>query len=108
MTGGGIVLREENVDLLKQLGTIVWLDADDEILFQRASRKRNRPLLERVNPREIFSQLLNARRPIYAKIAEVSIDTSNLSEEKVADVVLRAVGEKATQGRAALPKLREM
>src|SRR6266567_2642565 len=29
VTGGGIVLRGENADLLKQMGTVVWLDADE-------------------------------------------------------------------------------
>jgi len=49
MTGGGIVLREGNVDLLKRLGIVVWLDANEDILFERAVRKRNRPLLEAEN-----------------------------------------------------------
>ena len=40
ITGGGIVLRKENVEILKRLGAIVWLDGDEEILFARASRKR--------------------------------------------------------------------
>src|SRR5207244_10725012 len=46
VTGGGIVLREENVDLLKGLGIVVWLDANEEILFERAAQKGNRPLLQ--------------------------------------------------------------
>jgi shikimate kinase len=90
-TGGGIVLREENLNLLKQLGIIVWLDADEATLFDRASRKVDRPLLEKENPRRTFSQLLQARRPLYAKIADVRIETSNLSDEEVADEVLRLV-----------------
>ena len=91
VTGGGIVLREENVDCLKRLGTIVWLDADEATLFERASRKRNRPLLGTENPRQTFAQLLEARRPLYAKIADVRIETSNLTAEEVAEEVLRLV-----------------
>ena len=37
VTGGGIILREENVRLLREMGRIIWLDADEEILWQRAS-----------------------------------------------------------------------
>jgi shikimate kinase len=88
VTGGGIILRGANVGLLKQLGMVVWLDADAQILFERASREGNRPLLVTENPRETFSQLLNARRPIYAKIADVKIDTSKLTSEETADAIL--------------------
>jgi shikimate kinase len=91
VTGGGIVLREENIDLLQRLGTIVWLDAEAEILFERASTKGNRPLLETENPRKTFSQLLEARRPLYAKIANVRIDTSGRNEEEVAKEILEKI-----------------
>src|SRR6266849_5942458 len=46
VTGGGIVLRQENVDLLKRLGTIVWLEADEKKLLERSSRRGDRPLLQ--------------------------------------------------------------
>ena len=38
VTGGGIVLRDENVDLLKRLGTVVCLEADEEKILERVSR----------------------------------------------------------------------
>ena len=91
VTGGGIVLREENVDLLQRLGTTVWLDAETEVLFERASTKGNRPLLETEDPRKTFSQLLEARRPLYAKIADVRIDTSGRSEEEVVKEILEKI-----------------
>jgi shikimate kinase len=62
ITGGGVVLREENVGILKSHAVIVWLDGDEETLFARASRKQNRPLLQTENPRKTFSQILAARR----------------------------------------------
>ena len=73
VTGGGIVLREENVDLLKQLGTIVWLDADEETLFERASRRGNRPLLQTENPRASLAEMLQNRTPLYEKAADLRI-----------------------------------
>jgi shikimate kinase len=88
ITGGGIVLRKENVDLLKRLGVIVWLDGDEETLFARASRKRNRPLLQTKNPRRTFSQILGSRRPLYANIADIRVDTSVLTDEEVAVAIL--------------------
>jgi shikimate kinase len=93
VTGGGIVLREENVDLLKQLGTIVWLDADEERLFERASRRGQRPLLQRQNSRKMFSELLRERQPFYAKAADLQVDTSVLTHDEVADMILNKIEE---------------
>ena len=67
---------------------IVWLDGDEETLFERASRKQNRPLLQTKKTRETFSQILGARRPLYANVADIRIDTSMLTEEEVAVAVL--------------------
>ena len=88
ITGGGIVLRKENVEILRSHAVIVWLDGDDETLFARASRKRNRPLLQTENPRKTFAQILGARRPLYANVADICIDTSVLTDEEVAVAIL--------------------
>jgi shikimate kinase len=88
VTGGGIVLREENVDLLNRLGVSVWLDANEETLFERASRSRNRPLLQGENPKEGFARILQARLPLYANIAHIRVDTSVLTDEEVAVAIL--------------------
>lgn len=94
-TGGGIVLREENVERLKQLGTIVWLNADEATLFDRASRRNTRPLLQNSNPRATFSELFRQRLPLYRAAADFEIDTSKLGHEEVAEVILRKIEEGA-------------
>jgi shikimate kinase len=88
VTGGGIVLRDENIGILKRLGVIVWLDADEETLFTRASRKQNRPLLQTKDPRKAYSQILVSRRSLYENIADIRVDTSVLSDEEVAVAIL--------------------
>jgi shikimate kinase len=88
ITGGGVVLRKENVEILRSQAAIVWLDGDEETLFARASRKQNRPLLQTKNPRKTFSQILDARRPLYANIANIRVDTSVLTDEEVAVAIL--------------------
>ena len=88
ITGGGIVLRKENVEILRSQAAIVWLDADEETLFARASWKGNRPLLQTKNPRKTFSQILGARKPLYANIADIRVDTSVLTDEEVAVAIL--------------------
>lgn len=91
VTGGGIVLREENADFLKRLGVVVWLDGNEDMLFERASRSGNRPLLQGENPREAFAQMLQARLPLYAKVAHFRVDTSVLTEEEVVVAILTNV-----------------
>jgi len=98
VTGGGIVLRRENVDLLKQLGTVVWLDAAENKLFERASRRDERPLLQTKNRRQTFSELLQKRQPLYAKAADVRVDTSSLTQDKVADAILSEIGKARPPG----------
>ena len=88
VTGGGIVLRKENVEILKRLGLIVSLDGDEEVLFARAARTTDRPLLQTKNPREAFSEIFYARRPLYAQIADIRLDTSQLTVEEVATAIL--------------------
>ena len=93
VTGGGIVLRAENVDLLKDVGTIVWLAADEEVLFERAARRDHRPLLQKENPRVIFSKLFREREPLYASAADIRIDTSRLNHDEVAETILNKMEE---------------
>ena len=88
VTGGGIVLRRENVALLRELGTIFYLSAEEETLFDRISRRTTRPLLQTENPRATLRALLAARLPLYASAANVEVDTSRLKHEEVARKVL--------------------
>jgi shikimate kinase len=96
VTGGGIVLRSENVDLLKKLGTIFWLMADEETLFERASRRNDRPLLQKENPRKIFSELFSQREPLYAAAADFQINTSAKTHDEVAEAILNKLEELST------------
>jgi shikimate kinase len=93
VTGGGIVVRAENVDLLKRLGTVVWLNTDEATLFERASRRNTRPLLQNDNPRAVFSELLRKRSPLYKAAADFEIDTSKLNHDEVAETILRKMEE---------------
>jgi shikimate kinase len=88
VTGGGIVLRDENVDMLRELGVLIWLDGDEKALFKRASASANRPLLQGTGSRKAFARILRGRLPRYMNIAHVRIDTSMLTDEEVAVAVL--------------------
>jgi shikimate kinase len=81
-------LREENIDFLKRLGVLVWLDGKEATLFERASQARTRPLLQGENPRKAFAQMIQARLPLYAKVAHIRVDTSVLTDDEVAVAIL--------------------
>ena len=91
VTGGGVVLRDDNVTILRRLGTIVNLSADEETLFQRVARRNTRPLLRTDDPRRTLSELLRSRAPLYAAAADVEIDTSALTPAEVAQAILSRV-----------------
>jgi shikimate kinase len=93
VTGGGIVLRAENVALLQELGTIVYLSADEETLFSRISRRSTRPLLQTPNPRLTVSELLAKRRQFYRDAADLEVDTSALKHDEVARTILNRIEE---------------
>jgi shikimate kinase len=89
VTGGGIVLRQENIAFLKTVGTVIWLDADEEILFERATRRKGRPLLETEDPRATFAEILRNRAPLYSHAADLRINTTEATDDEVADLILQ-------------------
>ena len=89
VTGGGIVLRTTHRELLRQLGTVVYLHADEETLFERISRRASRPLLRTDDPRATMKQLLERRLPLYEEVADLKIDTSHLDHDEVCDGILQ-------------------
>jgi shikimate kinase len=88
VTGGGIILRTENVQLLRGMGRIVWLDADEEILWQRVSKHSTRPLLQTPDPRARFAELLQERLPLYQSAADYRINTTSNSIAQVTDEII--------------------
>jgi|SRR5664279_271935 len=91
VTGGGIVLRPENVKMLRKLGRVVNLEADEETLFRRISRRATRPLLQTENPRATLVELLRVREPFYRAAADDRIDTSRLTHDEAAEAILKSV-----------------
>jgi shikimate kinase len=90
-TGGGIILQPRNPPLLHALGIIVWLTATEEIIWERVSRNRKRPLLQTANPRATISHLISVRNPLYESVADITVETSGLTHEEVAARVAAAV-----------------
>jgi shikimate kinase len=91
-TGGGVIVSEENRQLLPQIGPVVWLDAGTEQLYQRVKHSK-RPLLQTEDPRRTLEELYRAREPLYSEVATVRIDSGKLTHRQTADALLAAVSE---------------
>jgi shikimate kinase len=78
-TGGGIVLREENRQQMRQAGIVVYLKISVDDLVARVRYDTKRPLLQQGNKRDILTRLCLAREPLYAEVADVVLDSSNQS-----------------------------
>lgn len=90
-TGGGIVIRPENRQLLRSHGYVVWLHADVDTLLQRVSRCSNRPLLKTPDPRRTLADLMQKRMPWYKETSHLSIDTSNLTVPEIVFGIMESV-----------------
>ena len=89
-TGGGAFVHPETRAVLKSEAVSVWIKADTDLLFQRVSRRSNRPLLQTANPRETLERLVEERYPIYAE-ADVTVVSRDVPQETVASDLVEAV-----------------
>jgi shikimate kinase len=90
-TGGGIVLQPRNRLILRSIGPVVWLTADEEVIWERVSRNRNRPLLQTADPRSTIRNLMEVRYPLYREAADIIVETSSLTHQEVANRILLAI-----------------
>jgi len=91
VSGGGGVLRPENVTRMRELGTVVCLTTNDATLEERLADRNDRPLLPRENRAETIRTLLREREPYYQKAADLTFDTSELCPEEVATLILESL-----------------
>lgn len=78
-TGGGAVLDKENRTLLSARGLVVYLKSDINQLLKRTSRDVKRPLLQNAESEAVLRELLEIRGPLYEEVADLVIDTAELS-----------------------------
>jgi shikimate kinase len=92
-TGGGAVLKQENMDALRENGIVINLMATPETILKRTSNSDDRPLLQVENPLDRIKELLNFRRPFYEK-ADLMIDTEGKTPLQIAEEIIEKVKNK--------------
>lgn len=88
-TGGGVILKEENVENLHQAGVLIWLKVSPEKVYERIKNTFHRPLLNCLDPVEKIKKLLSFRTPYYTKAADYIVDTSNLTVEEIVSKIVK-------------------
>jgi shikimate kinase len=90
-TGGGIVLKPENWEIMRHLGKIIYLKAPLEVLVDRLARSRKRrPLLQVEDPEEKIAEILAARAPLYEQ-ADLVVELGDSNAEQATALVLEAL-----------------
>ena len=94
-TGGGLVLKEENVTALKEKGKIVFLRATIETLVKRLQADKTRPLLQSNESLQTrLETLLSTRSPIYERVADCIVDVDEKTPEQLAKGIAKLAGDK--------------
>ena len=90
--GGGTPLSGENQLLLKQVGVVVFLDVDEEVLLPRIM-KHGLPAFfpENQDSKMSLQQIMNKRRPVYEAVAGVKLAVGNNIPEQIVEQIIREV-----------------
>ena len=87
-TGGGIVLRDANRDLLRDQTICVYLRSTPEELFRRLRHDSKRPLLQVADPLARLRELFAKRDPLYRQAAQFIIETGRPSVPTLVNMIL--------------------
>ena len=93
-TGGGIVLRKENVNILKVTGKIYYLMASPEEIYNRIQYDTTRPLLKSGSSDEVkekIKTMMEQRRAYYDMSCDIKIETDGKTPEEIAELVYSAL-----------------
>ena len=90
-TGGGAILSEENRSIMRAHGTVIYLRARLDNLWERTRHDTSRPLLATPDPRATLASLLAEREPLYRDAAHITVDTGAQSASTLVARVLAAL-----------------
>ncbi len=89
-TGGGAFMSQETRVAIGGAGVSVWLRAELPLLMRRVARRSNRPLLKSPDPEGTMRRFIEVRYPVYA-LADITVDSREVTHEVMAEVVMRAL-----------------
>ena len=90
--GGGVVLRDENVELMKGQGKIIWLTATPQTVYERVKDSTDRPVLNGNMNVEYIQELMEKRQQKYQAAADIMVSTDGKTVDEICDEILSAIG----------------
>ncbi len=78
-TGGGMPMREENRELLREIGTVIFLETKIETILDRLQNDTGRPLADGEDREARLRPLYEKRLPVYREVADYILDTEDKS-----------------------------
>jgi shikimate kinase len=96
-TGGGAILSPANREVLRSRGTVVYLRAGVDELWNRTRHDRNRPLLQTADPRARLALLHEQRDPLYQEVAHIVLDTGTQSLKSLVVRLEASLARRAAQ-----------
>ncbi len=87
-TGGGVVLRPENRQHLRERTRVIYLNSSPDELFRRLRHDKNRPLLQVADPLQRLRDLHAQRHPLYRQISHFSVDTGRPSVSSLVNMII--------------------
>ena len=85
--GGGTVMRDENVRLMKKSGFLILLDASAEEIYERVRHSHHRPLLEGYMNVPYIDRLLQKRLPRYREAADLTVRVGGRTVAEIGDEI---------------------
>ena len=98
-TGGGIILRDANVDRLRRLGPVVLLTAPVAVIRERIAESRERPSL--TGSRSFLDEIEEVfalREPLYLRCADHIVDTEGKTPAEIAGEIIGLISHHPTGG----------
>ncbi len=86
-TGGGVVMREENRQLIKNKGFVIYIKTPLRELLRRLSLDKSRPLLRTEQPKERILSLLRERAPVYEEMADLTVISQRRSPKHIVFII---------------------
>ena len=92
--GGGVVVKDENVEYMKKDGIIVLLTATPETTLSRVKNSTDRPILNGNMNIEFITNLMNKRKDRYLSVADVIVATDNKIVSDICKEIMDKISKK--------------
>ena len=89
--GGGVILHEDEMNVIKNNTFIIYLESSAEVLLNRSCKNYYRPSLTSLDQKQEIEKVLHERKSIYEKMADCKINTNGLTIEECREKILIAL-----------------